>query len=172
MNTQRLIASLEHFPSILRSLVEDLTDEELRRKPTTGAWSVLEVLVHLADEEVEDFRTRVRMTLEDPTQDWPGIDPEAAARERRYNEQDPAESLTRFETERATSIDWLRSLRDPDWQRHRNHPVAGRLHAGDVLASWVAHDMLHLRQIAKRRFELIGVHSDPYNTAYAGDWRA
>jgi hypothetical protein len=141
-------------------------------KPPSGAWSILEIVCHLGDEEVDDFRTRLRLTLEDPSQDWPKIDPEGWARERRYNERDLGESLERFARERAASVAWLRSLRDVDWSRAATHPRLGSLRAGDLMASWAAHDALHLRQIAKRLHELAAADAPGFDAGYAGEWRA
>ena len=46
----------------------------------------------------------------------------------------------------------------------------GGLSAGDLLASWAAHDWLHLRQIAKRRHELTARDAGKFSIAYAGRW--
>ncbi|MCH8165404.1 MAG: DinB family protein [Planctomycetes bacterium] len=62
MNLKRLIDSLERFAEILPAVVRGVTTEDARWKPADGAWSILEIVTHLADEEVEDFRTRVERT--------------------------------------------------------------------------------------------------------------
>jgi hypothetical protein len=128
---------------------------------------------HLADEEVEDFRTRLELTLRDPTLPWPPIDPERSAVERRYNEADQHVVLDRFLTERQQSVSWLKSLpADINWSANSSHPTAGTLHAGDLLASWAAHDLLHLRQITKRLFQLTLREAGTFETRYAGEWKA
>ena len=172
MNIQELIRSLDVFPATLAAAVDGMDDDSIRYKPADGVWSILEIVCHVADEEIEDFRTRVLSTLDDPSSAWPGIDPEAAAKDRRYNAQDLAEQLDRFRRDRAESVGLLRRLKSPVWNRTYEHPVLGPIHAGDVMVSWAAHDMLHLRQIAKRRFELIGLAAPGYHTAYAGQWGA
>jgi hypothetical protein len=40
--------------------------------------------------------------------------------------------------------------------------------AGDLLASWVAHDLLHVRQIARLRYEYVRKLAAPYGVDYAG----
>ena len=154
MDAPRLIDSLDRFATVLPAAVAGISPEDARWKPPDGAWSILEIVCHLHDEEIRDFRTRVRLTLEDPPRDWPPIDPEAWARDEKYNERDLAEMTAKWVAERRASIAWLRSLKSPDWSRSRSHPSAGTLHAGDLLTSWAAHDALHLRQIAKRMFQL------------------
>ena len=169
MDLNPVICRMEPFPEALRALLAGLPDADARWKPPTGAWSILEVINHLADEEVDDFRMRVRLTLEE-THDWPPIDPEGWARDRKYNERDLGESLARFVAARAESIAWLKSLQSPDWSRFREHPRAGRLTAADLMASWAAHDALHLRQIARRLHDMAVRDGQGARTRYAGDW--
>ena len=171
MNSLSLIHSLGRFAGILPAVVDGLSDEDARWKPADEAWSILEIVTHMADEEVEDFLPRLRSTLTDPKQQWSPIDPEDWAVERRYNNGDLDEQVQRFVASRRESIKWLRGLSDPDWSNTFVHPK-GDISAGDLLASWAAHDALHLRQIAKRLFQMIQRDADEYSTAYAGSWTA
>ncbi len=179
MDASALVRRLEVFPKAVAGAVAGLTDAELRWRPPDGAWSVLEVLCHLGDEEVADFRPRTLGTLKDPTTPWPTINPQAWPAERRYNEQDPAAALDRFTRERAESLRLLRELEagagglnKVDWTRAYQHPKVGPVPAGEVLAAWAGHDALHLRQIAKRLWEMAGRDGSPYPTKYAGEWKA
>lgn len=172
MNTQRLIDSLDRFGRFLPGVVGDWPSEDVRWRPADGAWSVVEIVAHLRDEEVEDFRTRVKSTLADPTEPWPPIDPEGWAKERNYVNQDLATCLAAFVERRRESVTWLRGLDRPDWSRAYQHPKFGAIHAGDVMVSWVAHDALHLRQIAKRVFQIAQRDGGEFSTDYAGTWRA
>lgn len=171
MDADALIADLSGFPTVLQAAVAGLDDEHWRWKPESGGWSVLEVVCHLLDEDAEDFPLGLRLTLEDPLQDWPKIDPAGWAEERRYNERDPAESLAQFTRLRHENMRWLKGLAAPDWQTTHPHPL-GDLKAGDLLASWSAHDWLHLRQLTKRRYELCTQAGEPYDALYAGEWTA
>lgn len=170
MDADRLLSMFESFPPMLRASVQGLGEKEIRWKPESGAWSVLEIVCHVADEEIEDFRPRVLGTLADPSKPWSPIDPEGVAVQRRYNDQDLAEQIDQFAQERCRSVELLRALTEPDWELTYEHSQFGPIRAGDVMVSWVAHDMLHLRQIAKRRFELASDAERGYNTAYAGAW--
>ena len=110
VNLPACIAALERFPAMLRAAVAGLAPEEARRRGPKDAWSILEIVNHLADEEVDDFPRRLRLILEDPKHDWPPIDPEGWAMQRDYQSRDLAESLERFERQRRESVKWLRSL--------------------------------------------------------------
>ncbi len=169
VNTQLLIGRLAGFAETLPAVVARVPDADARWRPQQGAWSILEIVGHLADEETDDFRMRTELTLRDPELPWPPIDPEGAAVERRYNEADLGRTVSRFVRVRSESITWLNQLRDPDWSRAHRHKL-GDIRAGDVLAAWVAHDALHLRQIAKRLFQLTQRDAGVYSTGYAGRW--
>lgn len=173
MNAAALIQRLDGFPPVLMGMVKMVTPEQARFKPPSGAWSILEIVCHLGDEEVDDFRTRLRLTQEDPAAPWPGIDPERWAIERKYNEQDLKVAADRFVRERQESVRWLRSLARPDWEVATMRPH-GPLRAGDLLVAWAAHDALHVRQIVKRLYELAGEDGQPegYQARYAGEWGA
>jgi hypothetical protein len=167
----RLIDRMEAFAAAPRTVIGHASTAEARRKPASGAWSILEIVCHLVDEEVEDFRARLRSTIETPSAPWPPIDPEGIAKSRRYNDRELAPMLDAFERERRASIAWLRSLpADAPWTMTYTHPKVGPLHAGMLLASWAAHDQLHLRQLAKRLYELCAENAGPYPIDYAGAW--
>ncbi|GJM19037.1 MAG: hypothetical protein DHS20C14_12500 [Phycisphaeraceae bacterium] len=168
-----LIDRMDTFARTLPAAVGGITAAEARWKPDDASWSIVEIVAHLADEETEDFRARVRNTLEDPARAWAPIDPEGWASERRYLDRKLSDELTRFAVARAESLAWLRSLpADAPWTNTREHPTAGPLSAGDLLASWCAHDALHLRQIAKRLYQLTQRDAGAFKTEYAGDWTA
>ncbi len=164
-------ARLDAQRTIIAELFTPLTDAEARWKPATDDWSALEVINHLADEEADDFRTRLRLTLEDANAAWPPIDPNGWAIERAYNQRDPAQSLRRFLTERDRSLVWLRTLDGAtiDWDVAHQH-LAGEIRAGDLLASWAAHDLLHIRQLIELRWKRFAQIAAPYDTRYAGEW--
>jgi hypothetical protein len=171
LNAEALIKRLEGTGAWLPAILAGLGPDDTKWKPPTGAWSILEILNHLVDEEVDDFRARLRSTLEDPSRAWRPIDPEGWARERRYNERELGESVGRFVAARRESVAWLRSLlASTDWRVAHEHPKFGPIRAGDLLGAWAAHDALHLRQTAKRLFELAGRDAEGFSTRYAGEW--
>jgi hypothetical protein len=44
---------------------------------------------------------------------------------------------------------WLASLDTPDLEVYESRPGGGKLRAGDMLAAWLAHDLLHLWQLVE-----------------------
>ncbi len=170
MNAAELIRRLGANAEAIRGATAGVDVAEARWKEAADIWSILEVVRHLLDEEREDFRARLDLTLHRPDADWPSIDPAVWPNERRYNEQPFADTLARFVAERAHSIDWLRSLRAPEWEREHRHPRFGSIAAGSLLTAWVTHDYLHLRQIARIRHLYTAQLGAPFDGSYAGAW--
>lgn len=164
------IQRFEHNIQAISALVAGVDDTQARWKPAPNEWSILEVIHHLYDEEREDFRPRLDLTLHHPSFPWPPNDPVAKVTERRYNEQDLRQVLTAFQTERAASLAWLGTLTTPDWEQTYTIPQVGSLSAGDLFVSWVAHDALHLRQLAELLYLYSAHLAPPYSVDYAGDW--
>ncbi len=63
-----IIKNLANNAATFASLLNQANDEEYLFKPDANSWCMLEVISHLVDEEVEDFRTRVRMVLQSPAE--------------------------------------------------------------------------------------------------------
>jgi hypothetical protein len=175
IDVARIVGRMEGVPGVVRGLCAGLTDADARAKGAAGQWSILEIVCHLCDEEELDFGARLRSLVRDPAAPWPGTDPEAWAVRHRYVEQDLEERLEAFARLRAGTVAWLRSLpRDLDWTEAYLHPNQGPIPRGELLVAWPAHDALHVRQIAKRLYELAerdGA-AGGWTVRYAGAWGA
>jgi hypothetical protein len=153
----------------IRALVQEVSDEQARWKPDPASWSILEVVNHLWDEERHDFRVRLDITLHRPDQPWPPIDPGGWVTARAYNQRSLGPSLEGFLAERQASLAWLRGLEAPDWEASYQAPW-GPIRAGDLMAAWVAHDLLHTRQLVELHWAHTTAALDPYDVRYAGTW--
>lgn len=169
MDLNKAIAQLRHQDIVIRSLVASLSDEQARVKPDADSWSILEVLNHLVDEEIFDFRRHTEHILFTPDQPWPEIDPQGWVTEREYNQRVLAETIQNFKSERGKSLIWLGELTDPNWDSKVTFSW-GDLSAGDMLASWLAHDLLHIRQLIELKYSLTRSDCLPYGVEYAGKW--
>jgi hypothetical protein len=169
MDLDHLIFHMTGNAHRIRALAEGVSDHQVRWKPDPASWSILEVVNHLLDEEREDFRVRLDLALHRPDEPWPGIDPQGWVTERRYNERDPRESLEGFLAAREESLAWLRGLSSPDWEATCDAPF-GRISAGDIFASWVAHDVLHMRQLVELHWAYTMLLVAPHKVDYAGSW--
>ncbi len=169
MRIDDCIRQLESGGAAIIALLENIDAAQEAWRPAPERWSLLEVACHLLDEEREDFRRRLDLILHAPDEEWPPIDPEGWVRSREYASRDLAATLRELAAERARSIAWLGTLGDPDWQSAHHHPRFGSMKAGEMMAAWIDHDLLHLRQIIRLKHEYLSVIA-PYGSGYAGEW--
>jgi hypothetical protein len=170
MNPTAIMQQLARNAETIQQIVAGIPEEQARWKPTAADWSMVEVINHLYDEEREDFRQRVDYVLHRPGEQPPPIDPQGWVTSRKYNQRDWDESRQQLLRERRQSIDWLNGLTAPNWENVYRHPAGFQLRAGDLLAAWLAHDFLHLRQLVELHYAWVKQSSLPYEIEYAGDW--
>jgi len=154
----------------IQALLSGVSQQQAQQKPAPDSWSMLEVICHLYDEEREDFRQRLDILLHRPQDPWPPINPVGWVTERQYNQKDFAGTLAAWSAEREKSLAWLDGLNTPDWDTTHPTPFGFEMAAGDMFASWVTHDTLHMRQLVELRHALVVVLAQPYDLRYAGDW--
>jgi hypothetical protein len=158
---------LARMPAVLAGLVGGLDAAAWRARPAPAEWAPVEIVCHLRDEEAEDFGARVRVVVEGGERFTP-IDPERWAVERRYLEDDGPRALAAFRERRAASLAFLAGLAPERLTDAVTHPRAGSLSALDLLAAWVAHDRLHLAQLASTVARGWADRWRPLRTEYAG----
>ena len=169
MNSSKIIKELQRNKSVFKELLLNCTKEEYLWKPNQSKWCLLEIVCHLHDEEIEDFRTRVHSVLDNPESTLPPFDPVKWVLERKYLEQDYNTKVDSFFKEREKSIEGLQQLKAPQWDNSYSHPKLGPMSAKLFLSNWLAHDYLHIRQILNLKFEYLKYHSGE-NLNYAGEW--
>lgn len=138
---------LARFPALLDAIVADLAPARWRARPASDEWGPVEIVCHLRDEEAEDFGARVRVILEGGTRFTP-VDPEGWATARRYRDADPLAALAAFRGHRAANVAMLAEAAPARFAASGESPSGLRLSGLDLLAAWVTHDGLHLRQLA------------------------
>jgi uncharacterized damage-inducible protein DinB len=169
MEFKILYQELVNSTEMIQALIKDIDQKQAQVKPDAKSWSILEVVCHLYDEEREDFREHLDFILNRQDEEWHSISPTAWVKSRKYNQQDFKVMKSKFFRERKKSLAWLKSMKNTDWSV-RYTSQQGSMSAGEMFASWVAHDNLHLRQFVElRRFHIERI-TKPYSVQYAGDW--
>ena len=138
---------LARFPALLDSVVSGLAPERWRARPVPDEWAPVEIVCHLRDEEAEDFGARVRVVLGGGGAFTP-VDPEGWAVARRYREANPTDALAAFRDRRTANLAMLADVAAERLSASGESPSGLRLSGLDLLVAWVAHDALHLRQLA------------------------
>lgn len=133
----------------VRALAARLPAAAGRDAPPGGGFTLAEHLGHLADLESLGWRPRFERILAEARPRLAGVDGDALAAERRYNERAWKPAAQRFVAERRHT---LAALARFDVQRLRQPLVfnGARARAGGVLAACVAHDLEHRLAMAER----------------------
>lgn len=169
MTPDQLIPELSRNGGVYLSMLGGVRDEMVVWRKEVGAWCLLEIVCHLLDEEREDFRARIRHTLEQPKMPLLPIDPVGWVITRDYIHQDYDKVLDQFLHEREASATWLRSLKNPPWLNYSIHPVYGKISAEKFLCNWLAHDYHHIRQINQLKYQFLRS-TNSADLSYAGNW--
>lgn len=169
MEHKKIIKALEDNIAVFNSILStnDSTFQNFKINPEK--WNLLEIICHLYDEEREDFRARLKHILENPDEPLTQIDPVSWVQSREYVKQDFTDKLDAFLDEREESISWLKLLKTPKWENAYQHPKIGPMSANLILANWLEHDYLHLRQILNVKHEYLKMISGQ-KLDYAGNW--
>ena len=158
---------LARLPAVLDPLLAGLDEAGARTRPATNEWSPVEILCHLRDEETEDFGARLRVIVDGGSEFTP-IDPERWAVDRRYHEAKLPEVLEALRARRQASLDLLASVSPEALNGFRAHTRLGRLSGHDILTAWVAHDRIHLAQLAGTLARIWALRWAPFRAEYAG----
>ena len=166
---EKLYQELSHSTKMIRALIAGISQEDAKIKPAPKTWSTLEVICHLYDEEREDFREHLDFILHRQNEDWHPIDPQGWVTSRKYNKQNFIQMQEKFLAERKISLKWLKGLSDANWDTLYTSEY-GSISARQMLAAWIAHDNLHIRQLVELRRHRIEQMNRPSDLNYAGDW--
>lgn len=158
---------LARLPAVLEALLAGLDEAGARTRPAETEWSPVEILCHLRDEEIEDFGARLRVIV-DGGSDFAPIAPERWAEERRYRGASLPDSLEAFRVRRRASLDLLASVSPESLEGSRPLGRLGRLSGLDLVAAWVAHDRIHLAQLAGTLARIWALRWIPLRAEYAG----
>ena len=158
---------LARLVPLLDIMTGDLDAATARTRPAPDEWAPIEILCHLRDEETEDFGARLRAVLDGQTPSAP-IDPERWAEERRYRDTELARALRDLRQRRAASLAFLASVAPERLLTALPHRRIGLLSGLDLLVAWVAHDRLHVSQLASTMARLWANRWAPMKAEYAG----
>jgi len=170
LSTDYAAERLERSHASIQALLAGADAELARWRPDVNRWSLVEIACHLRDEERADFPVRFELLLSARDEPFAPIDPEGWAIERAYRSEDLARVLADWRVEREGRLAWLRGLGEVDLTRERVAPWGRPISAGDMLAAWVAHDGMHLRQMLGVLHARLGADAQPFGTEYAGTW--
>ncbi|MGH9458659.1 MAG: DinB family protein [Thermoanaerobaculia bacterium] len=158
------IAVLERTPATLRSMLSGLSPEWVEANEGPKTWSPFDVVGHLIHGERTDWIARAQIILaQGANRRFEPFDRFAQFRESEGKTLE--QLLDEFERMRRENLETLAGwgLTDAHLALEGEHPELGPVTLRQLLATWVAHDVSHIGQIAR-------VMAKQYRDA-VGPWR-
>ena len=141
---------LRSTPVVLRSWLTDLPEPWSSSNEGPNSWSPFDIVGHLIHGERTDWIPRIELLLQQgENRAFTPFDRFAQFRESRGKSLQ--ELLDTFAELRESNVERLTSLQltSEDFERRGRHPELGQVTLGQLIATWVVHDLNHLGQIAR-----------------------
>jgi hypothetical protein len=159
------IPLLARTPKVLDAMLRDLPAGWISAHEGGETWSPFDVVGHLIHGEQTDWMPRVRRILADgdsrPFEPFDRLAQITASAGKRL--PDLLDELARLRAANLRELTGI-ELTDADLDRKGRHPALGPVTLGQLLATWVAHDLDHIVQVAR-------VMATQYSDE-VGPWRA
>ncbi len=135
-------------PRQIAGLIKGVSKRKLASRAEPKAWSVSEILAHLADTEiVQSFR--LRMILGSNKTPIQSFDQDVWSKISDYSGHDPALSFEAYRVNRERNLRLLKSLRRSMWNRYGIHSERGKETVTRVTEMMAGHDINHVTQIRR-----------------------
>lgn len=156
---------LRRTPATLDALLRPLSDAWVRSNEGPGSWSPYDVVGHLIHGEEENWIPRAKVILEDG-EAHPFEPFDRVAMFERSRGKSMAELLDRFAELREASLMELERINPTAamLEKRGTHPDLGTVTLGQLLSTWVVHDLAHMGQVMR-------VMAKQYRDA-VGPWQA
>jgi hypothetical protein len=150
LDLPEVTAVLRRTPGTLRALLGDLSDGWLEASEGAGTFTPRDVVGHLIHGEKTDWVPRIRLILESGA-DRPFEKFDRFAHREAGRGVPTSALLAEFASLRAANVSYLEGLSLgpaqlalPGW-----HPELGPVTLGQLLATWVVHDLNHIGQVVR-----------------------
>jgi hypothetical protein len=149
-NLQQTTALLARTPATLNALLRDLPEAWTTVNEGGKTFNAYDVVGHLVHGERTDWMPRAKRILE--FGESRAFDPyDRFAQEKESAGKSLPQLLDEFAGLRAKNLNelWALGLTEQKLQLRGKHPRLGTVTLGNLLATWAAHDMTHLHQVAR-----------------------
>ena len=131
---------------IVEELIAGVPEQVLRQRPAPDKWSIVEILAHLADDELATS-WRYRQMIEGSGCALAAFDQVEWARIGDYRTWDASDALHLFRLLREANLRMLKRLTGEEWERFGVHAERGKISVRDLVRHMAGHDVNHLDQI-------------------------
>lgn len=142
------IATQRTAPATIAQVLQNVPPARLKESPAPGKWSVAQIIMHLAEDELTST-WRYRQMLEHDAPQLLGFDQDLWARLSDYASWDPQEALAMFRLLREANLKMFAQLSAEQWERAGVHAERGKLTVRSLCWHMAAHDINHIEQIRR-----------------------
>jgi hypothetical protein len=148
-NLEEAVDLLSRTPALLNALLKGLSDTWTNNNEGPETWSPYDVVGHLIAAEKTNWLPRAKLILEGEGHPFEPFDRVAMFETSRGKTLE--DLLEEFAKLREQNLQTLREfeLTEHDFEKVGNHPDLGKVTLRQLLATWVVHDLSHLRQIVR-----------------------
>ena len=145
-DTTTLISALKTAPGVIIPLIQEVSPQILKRRPSPAKWSAYEHACHLSQSDAP-FLARLNMILSTPEPYIKSIENSPEDEAGALLDIDLDESLKRYAAERAALVERLKKLSPDEWQKTAVHEAFDHYSVFIMFRHLLNHEMLHAYRI-------------------------
>lgn len=147
---EKSIPILERTPKVVRHLLEGLDESWTHQNEGGETWSPYDVIGHLLHGEHTDWMPRLEILLR-PTGNKTFVPFDRFAQFTESKGKTLAQLLDEFEAARQKNLQLLhqKNIVPAQLSLTATHPALGTVTLGQLLSTWVVHDLNHIHQITR-----------------------
>ena len=153
-----LLKAMRETSHAMESLIWDVDEDVLDRRPAPDEWSCKELVFHMMEMERRYIDWLERMVrMDDPN--IAAFDGDSITPAEPIDEQHILDMMDEFGVLRRQTVYLLWSLDGDDWERGGVHPYLGRRTIIEVAREMNEHDLAHLWQLRRTCDSFAAVHA-------------
>jgi hypothetical protein len=148
MDRTKILESYSKGYENLIACINEMPKEMRQFKPAPNKWSVHEIIIHMADSEVNSY-SRARKIISEPGSTIMAYDQDILADETKYHEQNTEDALELFRHLRKMTYNVIKNLPEETWSNSIYHPENGIMTLEDWLKTYEEHVTIHVNQMKR-----------------------
>jgi len=140
------LAMQREAPRTIAALADGVSAEKLQARPAPDRWSVVEIIAHLAEDELSSS-WRYRQMIEHNGAPLLGFDQDLWAKLGDYQSWETQDALAMYRLLREANLRLLERLTPKQWECAGVHAERGPLTVRELARHMAAHDINHIKQI-------------------------
>jgi len=149
---QLLLNEYNNGIELLKTRLGSVSNELRHFKPGPKKWSVHDIVIHLAESEVQGY-LRMRTAIAESGNMAINCDENKWADELYYEQQSYDDALETLILMRKNNFQILKLVPEEKWNHYVIHSACGKLTLLDLLKTYIKHIVLHIDQINRNETE-------------------